>query len=103
MKVQIISDEGDVLFVSSSTRFDYQAENEELYKAVLSEVLWNLFTPQYRPMVFTGEVRQHHEFTPISDITAESGFPVNRSERHRDNIDTPECLINHYYLPFQMR
>lgn len=62
MKVQIISDEGDVLFVSPSTRFDYPAKNEELYKAVLSEVLWELHIPQHRLVVFTGEVRQSREY-----------------------------------------
>lgn len=62
MKVQIISDEGEVVYVSPSTRFDYHAENEELYKAVLSEVLWNLFTPQHRLMVFTGDVRKSREY-----------------------------------------
>lgn len=46
MKVRIVSDEGKVLFeISPSERFRYHANDGELYKAILSEVLWTLHKP----------------------------------------------------------
>ena len=46
MKVRIVSDEGKVLFeISPSERFSYHANDGELYKAILSEVLWTLHKP----------------------------------------------------------